>query len=362
MIRAMRRVLACLTMILSVPAPAPPAQAHVRRADHPAAEAVTTGVDTPAPPAPSPHAAPAGWRREWPRTDFSKTLVPLAEIVPGGPPRDGIRAIDRPRFDPVSRPALALADDDPVITLVRGDRARAYPLAILARHEIVNDRIAGVPVAVTYCPLCNAAIVFVRRLADGRETTFGTTGRLRNSDLVMYDRATESWWQQFTGRAIVGRLAGARLERLPARIESFGRFRREHPDGTVLAPPPTGFDYARAPYAGYDRGARPWFPVRRLPKEVPPMSLVVSIGERAWSLALLRRLGRIETDDGLILEWRPGARSVFAARSKDAAANDLWGDVRVRRRDPQGGWQDVPFGLDFAFVSFHPETQIVTNP
>ncbi|RMF11586.1 MAG: DUF3179 domain-containing protein [Alphaproteobacteria bacterium] len=305
---------------------------------------------------------PAGWRREWPRTDFSKAKVPFYEILSGGPPKDGIRAIDRPRFDPVTHPALRLSDDAPVIAFVHAGVARAYPLAILARHEIVNDRIAHTPVAITYCPLCNAAIVFVRRLPDGQETTFGTTGKLRNSDLVMYDRSTESWWQQFTGRGIVGRWAGARLERLSARIESFGRFRTEHPDGSVLSPPATGFDYSRAPYAGYDRGERPWFSVRRLPREVPPMSLVVAVGDRAWSLALLRRKGRIETKDGIVLEWRPGARSIFAALDGSDEA-DIWGDVQVRRKDTDGEWHDIPFGLDFAFAfaSFHPRSRIVTQ-
>lgn len=306
--------------------------------------------------------APAGWRSEWPRTDFSKAEVPFYEILSGGPPKDGIRAIDRPHFDPLTHATLRLSDDAPVISFVHAGEARAYPLAILARHEIVNDRIAGTPVAVTYCPLCNAAIVFIRRLPDGQETTFGTTGKLRNSDLVMYDRSTESWWQQFTGRGIVGRWAGAKLERLPARIESFGRFRTEHPDGSVLAPPATGFDYSRTPYAGYDRGARPWFPVRRLPREVPPMSLVVAVEDRAWSLALLRREGRIETKDGIVLEWRPGARSIFTSSNGNDEA-DIWGDVRVRRKDTNGEWHDIPFGLDFAFAfaSFHPRSRILTR-
>ena len=301
-------------------------------------------------------------RQEFPKTDFSRAVVPLESIVSGGPPRDGIRAVDEPRFDPVSQPRLELLASDPVIAFVHKGRARAYPLAILARHEIVNDTLGDLPVAVTYCPLCNAAIVFRRVLPDGRVSTFGTTGRLRNSDLVMYDRATETFWQQFTGRGLIGRFAGAHLERLPARIMSFARFRTAHPDGVVLAPPYPWFDYERPPYAGYDQSDRPWFPVRRLPRTVPPMSLVVSVGDRAWSLDYLRRIGRIETTDGLVLTWRSGARSIFRAPAagEQDGPSDVWGDVTVARITPDGRREAVAYGLDFAFAfaSFHPEARI----
>ncbi len=301
-------------------------------------------------------------KREFPKTDFSRAVVPLESIVSGGPPRDGIRAVDEPRFDPVTRPRLKLLASDPVIAFVHKGIARAYPLAILARHEIVNDKLADLPVAVTYCPLCNAAIVFRRVLPDGTVTTFGTTGRLRNSDLVMYDRATETFWQQFTGRGLVGRFAGAHLARLPARIMSFARFRAEHPTGEVLSPPYPWFDYRRPPYAGYDKSLRPWFPVRRLPRTVPPMSLVVSVGERAWALDYVRRAGRIETKDGLVITWQPGARSIFRAPEAEErdGPSDVWGDVRVERVMPDGRREPVAYGLDFAFAfaSFHPDSRI----
>ncbi|GIW56016.1 MAG: hypothetical protein KatS3mg082_2420 [Nitrospiraceae bacterium] len=309
--------------------------------------------------------APEALRREFPKTDFSRAVVPLESIVSGGPPRDGIRSVDEPRFDPVARPRLHLSASDPVIAFVHAGRARAYPLAILARHEIVNDRLGELPVAVTYCPLCNAAIVFRRVLPDGTVTTFGTTGRLRNSDLVMYDRATETFWQQFTGRGLVGRFAGDHLERLPARIMSFARFRAEHPDGEVLSPPYPWYDYRSPPYAGYDRSPAPWFPVRRLPREVPAMSLVVSVGDRAWALDLVRRKGRITTEDGLVITWRPGARSIFRAPLPEESGkpSDVWGDVMVERLRADGTREPVPYGLDFAFAfaSFHPDSRIETG-
>jgi hypothetical protein len=137
-------------------------------------------------------AVPADWRTEWPRTDFANAAVPLHEIQSGGPPQDGIPSIDRPRFR-IAAQHRGLDAQEPVIGLVVGVDARAYPLRILMWHEIVNDVVGGVPVAVTYCPLCNTSIVFDRRV-DGRVLDFGTTGKLRHSDLVMYDRQTESWW------------------------------------------------------------------------------------------------------------------------------------------------------------------------
>ena len=189
-----------------------------------------------------------GWE-----TDFSKHTVPLDEIVSGGPPKDGIPAIDDPEFQGVERADRWLEDEEPVLVVELNGEAKAYPLQIMIWHEIVNDRIGGVPVAVTYCPLCNTGISFDRR-HDGRVLDFGTTGRLRHSDMVMYDRQTESWWQQASGEAIVGDFAGDALRWIPTQTVSWERFREAHPDGAVLSRD-TGHrrDYGRNPYAGYDR-------------------------------------------------------------------------------------------------------------
>ena len=139
------------------------------------------------------------WSWEWPKTDFKKTAVDFKEIISGGPPKDGIPSIDNPRFMPASKVnSQDLAPTEPVIGLTINGKSRAYPLRILTWHEIVNDELAGTPVTVTYCPLCNSTIVFDRRI-DGKVLDFGTTGKLRNSDMVMYDRQTESWWQQLYG-------------------------------------------------------------------------------------------------------------------------------------------------------------------
>jgi hypothetical protein len=144
-------------------------------------------------------AGPETWTREGWKTDFSKSSVPFGEIISGGPPRDGIPSIDDPKFASASE-VTDIDGREPVIRFGVDDDVRAYPLRVLTWHEIANDVVGGTPVAVTYCPLCNAAIVFDRRV-EGQVLEFGTTGKLRNSDLVMYDRQTESWWQQFTGES-----------------------------------------------------------------------------------------------------------------------------------------------------------------
>src|ERR687891_499890 len=161
------------------------------------------------------------------RTDTSKALVPLDEIISGGPPPDGIPAIDRPAFVSPSEAARWLVPKEPVLAVqVKGD-ARAYPLQILMWHEIVNDVVGGVPVTVTYCPLCNSGIVF-ERVVDGTTLDFGTSGKLYKSDLVMYDRQTESLWSHFTGQAVIGTLTGAQLELIPMSTVSWSDWLDAH--------------------------------------------------------------------------------------------------------------------------------------
>ena len=185
-------------------------------------------------------------------TDFSKHSVSYDEILSGGPPRDGIRSIDDPSFISTAEAAEWLADNEPVIALDLNGDARAYPLQIITWHEIVNDTVGDVPAVITFCPLCNSALAFDRRVGD-QVFEFGVSGLLRNSDLIMYDRTTETLWQQFTGDGIIGELTGERLTFLPTSIVSFADFREAHPDGQVLSRD-TGLrgDYGSNPYAGYD--------------------------------------------------------------------------------------------------------------
>jgi len=222
---------------------------------------------------------------EW-KTDFTKHSVPLEEILSGGPPKDGIRAMDRPNFDVVADADKWLKPLEPVILFEQSGEARAYPLQILIWHEIANDTVAGVPVAVTFCPLCNSSVVFERRL-EGRVLDFGTTGKLRFSDLVMYDRQTESWWQQVTGEAIVGELTGKRLPLLPSQIVSWEMFKQAFPNGKVLNRE-TGYSrsYGNNPYVGYDNVASSPF-LYSGPKDsrLRPMERVVTVSLRGEDVA-----------------------------------------------------------------------------
>jgi Protein of unknown function (DUF3179) len=228
------------------------------------------------------------------RTDFSRHSVSLDEFQVGGPPRDGIPPLDHPRSVRVWLGDRFLADREPVIAVVRARQARAYPLQILLWHEIVNDRLGGTPVAVTYCPLCNSGVVFDRRVG-GRTLRFGTTGKLRNSNLVMWDRQTESWWQQLTGEGLVGRYTGTRLRPLESEILSWSDFEARYPHGTVLARP-RGFDrpYGTNPYAGYDdQPGRPRLYDGRLDPRLPPRERVVAVhvGSRVGVVAFSRLSG-----------------------------------------------------------------------
>ncbi len=298
--------------------------------------------------------SPADWTHDWPRTDFSRHAVPLDEIASAGPGKDGIPAIDAPRFVPATD-YRSVSNDEPVVGVVIGGQARAYPLRVLIWHEIVNDVLGGVPVAVTYCPLCNTAIVFERRLG-GSLLDFGTAGKLRHSDLVMYDRQTASWWQQYGGEAIVGEMTGRSLVVLPSRLESIADFRKRAPEGSVLVPNDPGLrDYTRNPYAGYDRAATPFLFRGGPPKGIAPMMRVVAVGQTAWTLPLLRARGVVE-QGGLTLRWAAGQRSALdEARIVDS--RDV-GSVRVTRAG-----RDVAHVVTFAFAffAFHPDGLVHTE-
>jgi len=231
-----------------------------------------------------------GWR-----TDFAHHSVALNQFQDGGPPRDGIPPIDHPHVVTQRQGDRFLDEREPVMVVEQGGAARAYPLQILVWHEIVNDRLAGRPIAVTYCPLCNSGVVFDRRV-DGRDLTFGTTGKLRHSDLVMWDRQTQSWWQQFSGEALVGTLTGRRLRTLANQTLSWQDFKHIYPHGTVLSRD-TGFvrDYGRNPYEGYDAdpNGQPFALDRAPDRRLPPKERVVLIrSARAATVIPFSRLQR----------------------------------------------------------------------
>lgn len=216
--------------------------------------------------------------REFPKTDFTKHSVPLSEIYSGGPPRDGIKPIDKPTFVSVTQARDYLDEREPVVVVNVSNQTKAYPLRILLYHEIVNDVIGGQPVLITHCPLCNTAIVFSRKIGN-EILDFGTTGRVRDSNLVMYDRQTESWWQQFTGDAIVGKYSGSLLEPLNSQIASYAQFSKNYPTGLVLSQD-TGFQryYGETPYPGYDNLSKiPFLFKREIDFRLPPLERVLAL-------------------------------------------------------------------------------------
>ena len=225
------------------------------------------------------------------RTDFTKATVDLAEIVSGGPPKDGIPAIDEPRFVGVREAGRYIDGNEPVAVIRLNGVTKAYPIQILLWHEIVNDEVGGEPVSITYCPLCNTTLAFDRRYQD-MVLDFGTTGRLRHSDLVMYDRQTETWWQQATGEGIVGEHAGGQLVFVPAPVMRWRDVREQLPEARVLSRE-TGYPsyrerYGFNPYQGYDTGdgPMPWTFQRDVPARLPAMERVVALHEDGDSWAV----------------------------------------------------------------------------
>ncbi|MBL4807946.1 MAG: DUF3179 domain-containing protein [Rhodobacteraceae bacterium] len=292
----------------------------------------------------------AFWENEWPITDFTKTSVNFSEVMSGGPPKDGIPALASVDFITVGE--ADIPGREPVIAVeIDGELPRAYPLRYLTWHEIANDVIGGVPVAVTFCPLCNSGIVFDRR-KNGQILTFGVTGKLRFSDMIMFDRETESWWQQFTGEAIVGELLGDQLAVVISWTESMEEFAMRNPDGLVMAEP-TGVSrpYGQNPYNRYDSSARPFlYSGEEPPFGIEPLSRVVRVGGRAWPLA---RLADVETleEAGLKIVWASGMASALDTRQIARGRNI--GSIRVYDTDGLPVEHEVVFA--FAFHAFTPD-------
>ena len=273
---------------------------------------------------------PAGVAQSF-STDFSRRSISFDDILSGGPPKDGIPAIDNPQFVSTADADEWLEELEPVTVFQEQDEVRIYPYQILTWHEIVNDVVGGRPVAVTFCPLCNTAIVFDATV-DGMQLDFGTTGRLRYSNLLMYDRQTESWWQQATGEAVIGEFTGARLTFLPASIVSWAEAREAFPQAQVLSRD-TGFnrDYGRNPYAGYDNiDGSPFLFDGPLPEgELPPMARVTTVeldGEAvAYPDQVLQEIGVVNDTVGgvdVVVFWQPGLASALDS-SVVAAGRDV---------------------------------------
>ncbi len=279
--------------------------------------------------------------------DLTGSLVPADDIHLGGPQRDGIPALDAPSFVAAAE-AEFLADEDPVLGLVLGGEARAYPIAILSWHEIVNDRVAGHPVAITYCPLCGTGVAFDARVG-GETLRFGVSGLLYNSDVLLFDRKSESLWSQIKRQAIAGPMKGQTLPALPLTHTAWRAWRRDHPRTLVLSTD-TGHrrDYGSDPYMGYAGERDLYFPVGNSSRRYHPKERVlgVEIGGRfkAYPFAELSKSGvrefpdRIAGHDLLIrFDWANESATAFDGSGRQLAATT-------------GYW--------FAWYAFHPDTEI----
>ncbi len=279
--------------------------------------------------------------------DISNARVPVDEILSGGPPRDGIPSIDDPEFED-SIKTLPWRADDLMLTYDHEEARFAYPVGILNWHEIVNHDMDGEPVLITFCPLCGTGMAF-DPVVDGRHLTFGVSGLLYNSDLLMYDHQTESLWSQIEGRAVSGPLAGTELEPVAIRHELWQRWlERAGSAGQVLSTD-TGHrrNYRMSPYGDYDHSERLYFPVTHTSRKYHPKTWVLGWahnGEsKAWPFPEL-------ADHGAVLEDRVGGKTVSIHYDPDVPSAEL--------RDESGQLLPGTRAFWFAWYTFHPETLI----
>jgi len=287
--------------------------------------------------------------------DLSESTIPAEKILPGGPPKDGIPSIDNPVFESAAQ-ASWLKAEDRVLGLAYNGHYRAYPLAILNWHEVVNDEVAGDPVTITYCPLCGTGVAY-KSLINGKRVEFGVSGLLYNSDVLLYDRESQSLWSQLKHQAISGPMKGTALDPLPLQLAPWKQWREKYPQTQVLSRD-TGHhrDYSRSPYADYDQNQHIYFPVEFLSKRYHPKERVLGLqlagGFKAYPFAELAKLqaeGEAEFSDsfnGIELTVRFNAQQrtgqVFHNNGNEIpVVNSFW----------------------FAWYGFHPQTDIfIHNP
>ncbi len=270
---------------------------------------------------------------------FPDPLIDPGDILSGGPPPDGIPPIDDPQFISVEEADAWINDVEPVLVVDIDGDVRAYPIQIMMWHEIVNDTVGGIPLAVTYCPLCNSAITF-ERTVRGVETTFGTSGSLYFANLVMYDRVTESLWNQLDGRAVVGVLTGEVLEQIPSSTVSWADVKESRPDAKVLDRDATGYrrNYGTNPYTGLDDpNGQPFLFTGNIDVRAKAMQNIVAMESEtdavAWSLDVISddsgtavTVGEFDGDPIVIL-WKAGEAS--ALDTSDISAGRDVGTVGV---------------------------------
>ncbi len=278
-----------------------------------------------------------------------KYIVDPEKIISGGPPKDGIPSIDNPKYVPVEEASKYIQDNELVLGIIYKGVKRVYPLQVMVWHEIVNDEIAGDPVLITYCPLCGSGIAYERKV-NNETVEFGTSGKLYNSNLVMYDRKTNSYWSQIEGLAIVGELTGTKLKPISIDTVVWRDWKKEHPDSEVLSQD-TGYirPYGKDPYGSYYENSFVFFPVENSDDRVHPKTVIFGIGingiYKAYREEDLKALKTIED-------------AVNGVRIK--VERDETGIVKITRLDTG---EEVVKERDFwfAWYAFHPDTALYSR-
>lgn len=277
--------------------------------------------------------------------DLNHLSIPKKDVLSGGPPRDGIPSINAPRF--VSASKATLGNDDLVISVSLEGETKAYPLRILVWHEIVNDVVGDTPLAVTYCPLCGTAMVFKAEIG-GQPRSFGVSGLLYQSDVLLYDRETESLWSQLAMKAVSGPEVGNRLDWVPSQMMKFSAWREKYPEARVLSFE-TGHkrNYSGSPYQSYFKSKELMFPVKISRKEIKP---------KAWVI-------------GIIHDGRPVAYSLELLKAEGTLTDTSFDPALQLRYDKDADWVEVQIEGTvpiipsvrvywFAWQAFYPATEL----
>ena len=316
-------------------------------------------------------------------TNGQKHIIPLEKIRSGGPPKDGIPSIDNPKFSKATE-ANFMSNSDIVIGLEINGDTRAYPLFILVWHEIVNDKVGGLPVAITYCPLCFTNQVF-ERVIDGQVVEFGTSGKLYNSNLVMYDRLTDSYWSQALGKAITGELAGLDLKIIPFDVITWEDWKLVHPDTLVLTTD-TGHirSYGNDPYGDYYTNSSIYFPVENDDSRMHPKEIILGFNEgdsyKAYKQQDVESFtvinDQIDNKPIMLVSLYPENARAFdrtlddkildfdfqVDKIIDIQTKSEWSYEGIAISGPMKGAEltRIPFnpGFWFEWVAFHPDTEV----
>ena len=280
--------------------------------------------------------------------DLSNAIIPKDQILHGGPPKDGIPAISNPKLIDASE-VNYINGDDRVVGIYIDGIAKAYPIAVLNWHEIVNDKIKNQHFAITYCPLCGTAVAFDANI-NGKITEFGVSGLLYNSDVLLYDRNTESLWSQITSSSVAGKLVGEKLRRIPISHTTWRDWSTKHPDTLALSDD-TGFfrDYARNPYSGYEESRTLFFQVNnRAPDTYHPKELVVGLDidgvYKAYPFVELEKNGQKRFSDNI------NGKNITVSWDNENRSVNLFDSNGEEIAGIQGFW--------FAWFAFHPDTEV----